>query len=119
VPSFRQAMHEYSLVMSLIERAEQEAQKRQAKSIVRLALRVGDCSGVEAELLAQAFEIARTGTQCEKAELRVTREPARWNCPNCSAELDPNKSLRCEPCDSAGKLTSGGELFLEQMEIEV
>jgi hydrogenase nickel incorporation protein HypA/HybF len=112
-------MHEYSLVMSLIERAEQEANQRNAKSIVRLALRVGESSGVEAELLVQAFEIARTGTCCEKAELVVTREPARWTCPSCDAELDPNVSLRCSPCDSAGRLTSGDALLLEQMEIEV
>jgi hydrogenase nickel incorporation protein HypA/HybF len=112
-------MHEYSLVLSLIERAEQEAKARSAKSIARLSLRVGDFSGVEAELLVQAFEIARTGTSCEKAELVVTREPGRWTCPTCSAELDPNVSLRCVPCDAAGRLTSGGELVLEQMEIEV
>lgn len=112
-------MHEYSLVMSLIERAEQEANQRNAKSIVRLSLRVGDSSGVEAALLEQAFEIARTGTSCEKAELVVKREPTRWTCPHCSADLNPDVSLRCVPCDSAGMLTSGGELLLEQMEIEV
>lgn len=112
-------MHEYSLVLSLIERAEQEAKARNAKSIVRLSLRVGECSGVEPELLEQAFEIARTGTTCERAELLVQREPARWTCPDCGAQLDPAVSLRCLPCDSAGRLTEGGELFLEQMEIEV
>jgi hydrogenase nickel incorporation protein HypA/HybF len=105
--------------MSLIERAEQEARERNAKSIVRLTLRVGDSSGVEAELLSQAFEIARTGTSCEKTELVVTREPAQWTCPSCHQVLDPDVSLRCTPCDSAGRLTSGGELLLEQIVIEV
>jgi hydrogenase nickel incorporation protein HypA/HybF len=112
-------MHEYSLVMSLIDRAEQEAKQRNAKSIVRISLRVGDSSGVEAALLEQAFEIARAGTGCEKAELVVKSEPSRWTCPRCNNLLDPNVSLRCLPCDSTGELTSGGELLLEQMEIEI
>jgi hydrogenase nickel incorporation protein HypA/HybF len=112
-------MHEYSLVLSLIERAEQEAAARGAKSIAKLALRVGQFSGVEPDLLAQAFEIARTGTSCERATLVIAREPGQWTCPACSAVLDPDVSLRCLPCDTAGRLTSGGELYLEQMEIEV
>ncbi|MGC4065540.1 MAG: hydrogenase maturation nickel metallochaperone HypA [Polyangiaceae bacterium] len=113
------AMHEYSLVLSLIERAEQEAQVRGAKSIAKLALRVGQFSGVEPDLLAQAFEIARTGTACARATLVIALEPGQWTCPTCSTPLEPDVSLRCSQCDTAGRLTSGGELYLEQMEIEV
>lgn len=112
-------MHEYSLVISLIERVEAEAKLRSAKAIRRISIRVGELSGVEAELLSSAFEIARTGTACETATLEVTREPARWACPNCQATLDSSVSLRCATCDAAGKLAAGGELLFEQMEIEV
>jgi hydrogenase nickel incorporation protein HypA/HybF len=112
-------MHEYSLVMSLIERVEAEAKQRSAKAIVRISIRVGELSGVEAELLSSAFEIARTGTACEGAVLDVTREAARWACPSCDVTLDPAHSLRCTACDEAGKLAAGGELLFEQMEIEV
>jgi hydrogenase nickel incorporation protein HypA/HybF len=112
-------MHEYSLVMSLIERVDAEARAKHAKSIRRIAIRVGELSGVEAELLAQAYEIARTGTCCGQTELSVTREPARWACPNCQAVLDAQRSLRCGACDAAGQLVAGGELLFEQMEIEV
>ncbi|HEY5961506.1 MAG TPA: hydrogenase maturation nickel metallochaperone HypA [Polyangiaceae bacterium] len=112
-------MHEYSLVMSLIERVDMEAQAKQAKSIRRISIKVGELSGVEAELLSQAYEIARTGTSCEHAELTVTREPARWACPNCQITLDASRSLRCATCDAAGQLVAGGDLLFEQMEIEV
>lgn len=112
-------MHEYSLVMSLIERVESEARQRSAKAIRRISIRVGELSGVEAELLSSAFEIARTGTACESAHLDVTREPARWACSQCEVTLDHSKSLRCPACDAAGKLVAGGELLFEQMEIEV
>jgi hydrogenase nickel incorporation protein HypA/HybF len=112
-------MHEYSLVMSLIERVEAEARQRSAKTIRSVSLRVGELSGVEAELLAAAFEIARTGTLCESTALQVTREPARWACPSCDKTLEPTKSLRCDACNEAGKLAAGGDLLFEQMEIEV
>lgn len=112
-------MHEYSLVMSLIERVEQEAKQRSAKAIRRISIRVGELSGVEAELLTSAFEIARAGTACESSVLDVAREPARWACPSCEATLDTAKGLRCPTCDQAGRLVAGGELLFEQMEIEV
>jgi hydrogenase nickel incorporation protein HypA/HybF len=112
-------MHEYSLVVSLIERAESEAKQRLAKSIRRISIRVGELSGVEADLLSSAFEIARTDTLCKSTVLDITRERARWACPNCQATLDPSISLRCSTCDMAGKLAEGGELLFEQMEIEV
>lgn len=112
-------MHEYSLVLSLIERVEAEAKQRSAKSIRRISVRVGELSGVEAELLASAFEIARTGTLCESTELEVKRETARWACPQCKATLDAAKSLCCTTCDTAGQLVEGGDLLFEQMEIEI
>lgn len=112
-------MHEYSLVMSLIERVEVEAKQRAAKGIRRISVRVGELSGVEAELLASAFDIAKTGTICESTQLEVQREPARWACPRCQATLDAAKSLCCVTCDTAGRLVEGGDLLFEQMEIEV
>lgn len=112
-------MHEYSLVMSLIERVEAEAKQRSAKGIRRISVRVGELSGVEAELLASAFEIAKMGTVCESTYLELQREPARWACPRCQATLDPEQSLCCVTCDAAGQLVQGGDLLFEQMEIEV
>jgi hydrogenase nickel incorporation protein HypA/HybF len=112
-------MHEYSLVMSLIERVESEAKLRSAKAVRRVKIRVGELSGVEAELLSSAFEIARTGTLCESTTLDVTREPARWACPSCDRTLEPETSLCCANCGVAGQLAAGGDLLFEQMEIEV
>lgn len=112
-------MHEYSLVLSLIERVEAEARERSAKSIRRIAVCIGELSGVEAELFSSAFEIARAGTLCESAVLDVKRTRARWSCPRCNATLDANLSLRCSACDAAGNLVEGGDLLFEQMEIEI
>lgn len=112
-------MHEYSLVLSLIERVEAEARQRKAKSIRRVAVCIGESSGVEAELFSSAFEIARTGTLCQSTTLEVKRLPARWACPRCDATLDSRVTLHCAACDAAGILAEGGDLVFEQMEIEV
>jgi hydrogenase nickel incorporation protein HypA/HybF len=112
-------MHEYSLVLSLIERVEAEALAHQAKSIKRVTVKVGELSGVEPELLASAFEIARTGTRCEHAEIRVLRTPADWQCPQCQTPIDSKLGLQCLVCGTAGRLVGGDEILFEQMEIEV
>ena len=112
-------MHEYSLVMSLIERVEAEAKQRSAKCVRRVRIVVGELSGVEADLLSSAFEIARTGTLCESTILDITRTSARWACPQCNATLEPAEGLHCTPCNASGVLMQGGDLLFEQMEIEV
>lgn len=112
-------MHEYSLVLSLIERVEAEAEEHNAKSIKRVTVRIGALSGVEPELLSNAFEIARTGTKCETATLVVERIPATWKCPACDAAIDPAIALTCPACGEGGRLVGGDEILFEQMEIEV
>ena len=87
-------MHEYSLIMSLLSRVEDEARTRGALRVHALALRVGDLAGVDPELLAGAWEIAREGTPCAGAELRVTRVPASWSCPRCRKAFAPGEVLK-------------------------
>jgi len=112
-------MHEYSLVLSLLERVEKEARRNQAKSVKRVAVRLGELSGVEAELFEYAYEMARTGTLCAAAELVVTRVPAVFRCPECDSQLDHRVSLECSQCGAAGRLSEGNDIMFDQMEIEI
>ncbi len=113
-------MHEYSLIQSLLSRAEDEARRRGALRIHALAIRVGDLSGVDPELLAGAYEIAREGTPCAGAELRVTRVPAHWSCPTCRRTFAPGEVLRCAACRAAAVLSDGADaLTLDSIEMEV
>ncbi len=115
----RTPMHEYSLVLSLIERVEQEARRNHAKLVKRVAVRLGELSGVEAELFEYAYEMARTGTLCASAELVVTRVPAVFRCSHCDRVLDHRVSLECSECSAAGRLSEGDDIMFDQMEIEV
>jgi len=112
-------MHEYSLVLSLIERVEQELKNHGATTALRITVSVGELSGVEPELLASAFEIAREESLLRKTELTVSTVKARWQCTECGRDVAATTSLSCESCDSPAKLTEGGEILFESVELEV
>jgi hydrogenase nickel incorporation protein HypA/HybF len=76
-------MHEYSLVVALMERIEEEAAAHRALAVHRVRVRIGELSGVEPDLLESAFGIVRTGTICARAALDIERVPARWECSAC------------------------------------
>jgi hydrogenase nickel incorporation protein HypA/HybF len=110
-------VHEYSIVMALIERVEQEAASRGAKRVVRLWVRLGDLSGVEPKLLATAYETFRERTICEDAPMELDRVPASWACRRCErAVID---ALRCDRCQAPAALVTGDEIVLSRIEMEV
>ena len=112
-------MHEYSLVQSLMERIRQEAAARRAVAVHRVRLKIGELSGVEAALLDSAFEIVREGTICASAVLEIDRVPARWECSQCRAPIGAGEVLQCRACGAPGRLASGDDILLDQLEMEV
>ena len=50
---------------------------------------------IRAGLFAKAFEAFRAGGLCERAELKVTRVPARWSCPFCARDFAAGQTLAC------------------------
>jgi hydrogenase nickel incorporation protein HypA/HybF len=113
-------MHEYSLVQTLLRRVEEEARGRGAVAVHRLAVRVGELSGVDPELFRTAYETFREGTICARAPLALTRVPASWSCPSCGAVIPRGAPLRCEACHAPARLDDGGDaLMLDRIEMEV
>jgi hydrogenase nickel incorporation protein HypA/HybF len=111
-------MHEYSIVQALVERAEAEARAHQATAVKCLQVRIGSLAGVEPELLASAFTLCRTGLM-QNATLEIRRAEAAWACPRCGAAIAAGALLRCPGCELPARLTSGDELLLERIELEV
>lgn len=112
-------MHEYSVVSSLLATAEAQAQGHAATSIRRVVVRIGELSGVDPDLLASAFELAREGTLCGEASLEVERIPVTWACRACGRAIAAGDILRCPDCGAPAKLVSGDEILLAQLELEV
>ncbi len=112
-------MHEYSLVLSLIERVEQEMKTHHATLANRINVSVGALSGVEADLLASAYEIARESTLLKDAELIISRVAARWCCTSCKRDVDSRQSLICDACGNPAELVEGGDILFESVELEI
>ena len=62
-------MHELSVCQALIGQVEAIAREHQAKRVASILLGIGPLSGVEPQLLQQAFPIASAGTIADEAEL--------------------------------------------------
>ena len=112
-------MHEYSLVLALLEQVERHQQGHKGAKILRITVQVGELSGVVPELLRTAFEVARQSTPCEAAELVLDEVPARWVCPACAREFAGGEALSCEACGAPARLVAGEELNLMRIELEV
>lgn len=112
-------MHEYSIIQSLVDSVTAAVGPRTPRVIHRVDVAIGELAGVDCTLLATAFEVFRAGTLCEKAELAIDRIPARWECPNCHAEISRGAFLRCVLCNEPARLAAGDEIILQRIELEV
>ncbi len=112
-------MHELSVCQGLIREVERVAAAHDACEVVALSVAIGPLSGVEPELLARAFEIARAGTIAERAMLQVETMPVVVECRVCGAEsLVSAQALICGTCGSFEvDLKSGDELLLKRVEM--
>lgn len=113
-------MHEYSLVQALVERVAEEARRRQALAVHGLSVRVGELSGVDAELFQTAYETFRAGTICERAPLTLRKVAASWSCPRCGRAIARGEVLTCPACKAPARLDDGGDaLTLDGIDLEV
>ncbi|MBW6510283.1 MAG: hydrogenase maturation nickel metallochaperone HypA [Desulfuromonadales bacterium] len=113
-------MHEFSIVSSLLDLVEADVRKHHARSATRVVVRIGDMSGVVAELLAEAFHVCKRGTLAEQAELVVEKQEVLISC-HCGYK-GPIKDRRfiCPVCGVADiEVTAGEEMILQQLEMEV
>ena len=113
-------MHELAICQSLMEQVESIADERDAKCVTSITIGIGPLSGVEFQLLKNAYPIASAGTVAEDAELIIEHLPIKVRCNQCGTESDalPNK-LTCKQCgDWRTTLISGDEMMLMSLELE-
>jgi len=113
-------MHELSICQSLMNQVESIALERNAQCVTSIILAIGPLSGVEADLLKNAYSIASAGTVAEQAELIIETLPIRVKCNQCGSETDASANkLVCKKCgDWRTTLVSGDELLLMSVELE-
>ena len=115
-------MHELSIALSLVDAAEQSAVAAGAQGVRRVNIRVGALSGVVAEALLFAYDVAAEGTLLEGSELVIEEVPVTVYCAGCDAEtaVPAPMHLRCPRCDApTGDIRAGRELEITTLEVEV
>jgi hydrogenase nickel incorporation protein HypA/HybF len=112
-------MHEYSIVRALMDQVDATARKEKALAVHGIRVRIGALAGVEPDLFSSAFELCRQRTICADAALEVVMSPAVWSCPDCDRPIAQGEILRCPLCDRPARMSSGDEILLERIEMEV
>lgn len=113
-------MHELAVCQGLMGQIEDIARRERAERVTRIRLQIGPLSGVEAQLLRDAFPIASADSIAEDATLEIDEQPIRVRCLTCAEESDATANrLVCSACgDYRTQLISGDEMLLISVELE-
>ena len=108
-------MHELGLCTSIVDAIERRAQ---ARSVVRVRVRVGRLHHVHPEAFDQSFAMAAMGTVAEDAAAELVLLPVQVRCAGCGATWDGDEiPIGCPGCGSVEvEVTGGDELVLESIE---
>ncbi len=114
-------MHEVGIARTILDIAEDYAQREGATCIKTVALRVGALSGVVPEALEFAFEVAKLGTLAADARLEVDYLPIIAYCEACALEFEVKDTFgiaQCPLCtEPTASLRQGQELDLSYLEV--
>lgn len=114
-------MHELSVCQSMLSQIERVAQENRADAVHRITVQIGPLSGIEPQLLQQAFPIAVAGSIAEEAVLEIELLPIRIECRQCGAESEAASAnkLICGHCGHwQTRLLSGDEMLLASLELD-
>jgi hydrogenase nickel incorporation protein HypA/HybF len=76
-------MHELSIAMSIVEMAEEEAERHGSHHVQAVHLKLGQLSGVVKEALLASYEMACHETILEGSQLLIEEIPVEVMCPQC------------------------------------
>ena len=113
-------MHELSIALSLVDLAQEEAQ-RQGGRVCAVHLRLGALAGVVKEALLSSYEMACAETPLEGSRLVIQEVPVVVFCPECEAlrQLSSLQDFTCTECGTpTPDIRQGKELELVALEVE-
>ena len=112
-------MHELSIAMSIVEIAEEEAERRKV-NVDAVHLDLGLLSGVVKEALMFSYEIACDGTRLQGSKLVVKDIPIEVYCPSCDSQktLSSMQWFSCPDCGTpTAEVIHGRELAITALEV--
>jgi hydrogenase nickel incorporation protein HypA/HybF len=113
-------MHELSIAVSIVEMAQEEAERRKVV-IDAVYLKLGLLSGVVADALLFCYEVACSGTVLEGSRLVIHEVPVEVYCPACEAPrtLTSIQWFCCPACGApTPEVLHGKELLITALEVQ-
>jgi hydrogenase nickel incorporation protein HypA/HybF len=113
-------MHERSLVRALLRQIDKLLAEHSQCHVVSVRVRIGELSGVEADLLASAYEDLVQDTPLQDASLIMERVPLEAVCDQCGHQFRIERfRFECDQCGSLRlSLRGGEELLLDSVVLE-
>lgn len=113
-------MHERSLVRALLKKVQQVADENVAGRVLSIRVRIGEFSGVEPELVANAYYELIQDTRFSDTSLEVEQAPMEAVCDECGCNFRIEQfHFNCARCGSPYvEIRGGEELLLDSVTME-
>ena len=115
------AMHELSIALSILDMAEEEADRLGGVRILGIHMKLGPLSGVVKQALLNAYELAREGSPLASTSLVIEEVPLLVHCPTCltTRTVVSVQRMCCNVCGTpTPQVVSGREMEVVALEIQ-
>jgi len=114
------AMHEVSLIESVIALVEQERAKQDFARVFAIRLRIGALGHAEPDALRFCFDAVTHGTVAEGSRLEIEMVPGEGWCADCGKSVPlAERFAACPVCGGRHvRMTGGDSLRMVEMEVE-
>jgi hydrogenase nickel incorporation protein HypA/HybF len=113
-------MHELSIAMSIVEMAQEEAERRGQVHVQAVHLRLGKLAGVVKEALLSSYQMACEATPLQGSQLVIEEVPVEVFCPKCDVQrrIHSIQWFCCPECGTpTPSVVRGKELEVVALEI--
>jgi hydrogenase nickel incorporation protein HypA/HybF len=113
-------MHEFSLVLNIIDIVTEYAVKENAKEVKEVEIEVGELSGVVYDALEFAVQMAVKGTIMENSAVHIQVIKGLARCTDCLHEYETDSLFKpCPNCNAcAPDIVRGKELRVKSIVID-
>lgn len=113
-------MHEWSLAKMLLQQAARICREQGGQRLVEVRVQIGPLSGIEASLLASAFDQLVCESEISPTRLVVEETALVVRCRDCGDESElSNFDFRCPVCHSrAVRVVQGDQLQLVSVTVD-
>ncbi|MBL7852117.1 MAG: hydrogenase maturation nickel metallochaperone HypA [Cyclobacteriaceae bacterium] len=110
-------MHELSIVMSIVDLAEEQVKKHRARGVDRIELDIGALAGVEFDALDFAWNAGVKNSVLATAQRQVNRIEGKMRCMKCGKEFTVTEPFQpCPDCqDYLNEFLQGKELRVKSL----